>query len=208
MWLYDGNIKYLTGKHIPLFLVALFTLLFLFVPYTLLLLLGQWLQTYSRNRFLFWVNNFRVKAILDAYHGPLSNSHRYWVGLLLVLRCCLSIVFALNALGNPAVNLLAISIIAFYLAFVKMYIKMVYKNWCLDVLEASFLLNVGTFTVATYYTNIAGGNQLALASVSVGTAMVTFVMILLYHSYCQVTESRVWRDVIRPVVMRLGGRWR
>ena len=48
VWLYDANINFLTGKHIPLFLVAV--LVFLFLPYTLLLLFGQWLQTISHLR--------------------------------------------------------------------------------------------------------------------------------------------------------------
>ena len=33
VWLYDGNIDYLSGKHIPLFLVAVLVFLFLFLPY-------------------------------------------------------------------------------------------------------------------------------------------------------------------------------
>ena len=47
VWLYDANIKYFSGKHIPLFVVALLFFVFLFLPYTLLLLLIQWLQTFS-----------------------------------------------------------------------------------------------------------------------------------------------------------------
>ena len=44
VWLYDASVNYLAGKHIPLFLVAVLVFLFLFLPYTLLLLFGQWLQ--------------------------------------------------------------------------------------------------------------------------------------------------------------------
>ena len=154
------------------------------------------------------VNNFRVKAILDTYYGPLSDSHRYWVGLLLVLRCFLFVINAFNVIGSPAVNLLAISTCILGLVTIKLYIGITYKIRILDVLETSFLLNIAIFAIATYYTNMAGGNQLALASVSVGTAMVTFVMILLYHSYCQIIESCVWQDILRPAMIRLRMRWR
>ena len=41
VWLSDANITYLHGKHIPLFMVGMLFLVFLFLPYTLLLLLGQ-----------------------------------------------------------------------------------------------------------------------------------------------------------------------
>ena len=41
VWLYDGNIRYLRGKHIPLFIAAVLYLLFIFVPFTLLLFSWQ-----------------------------------------------------------------------------------------------------------------------------------------------------------------------
>ena len=44
VWLHDANIDYLVGKHIPLFVVAMLVFLFLFLPYTLLLLFNQWLH--------------------------------------------------------------------------------------------------------------------------------------------------------------------
>ena len=47
VWLYDANIDYLSGKHFPLFIVAVLVFLFLFLPYTLLLFFGQWLQAIS-----------------------------------------------------------------------------------------------------------------------------------------------------------------
>ena len=44
VWLYDGNIVYLHGKHIPLFIFALLVFLFVFLPYNLLLVFGQYMQ--------------------------------------------------------------------------------------------------------------------------------------------------------------------
>ena len=35
VWLYDANINYLSGKHIPLFIRAVLVFLFLFLPYIL-----------------------------------------------------------------------------------------------------------------------------------------------------------------------------
>ena len=107
VWLYDGNVRYLQGKHIPLFLIAVTVL---FLPYTVVLSLGQWIQARSRNRLFSWISDYRVKAFLDAYHGPFTTRHRYWHGLLLVIRSCLFMNFAFNVLGNPNVNLLAIGI--------------------------------------------------------------------------------------------------
>ena len=48
VWLHDGNVRYLSGKHIPLFTVALVLLIFLFFPYMMLLVFSQWLQAKSK----------------------------------------------------------------------------------------------------------------------------------------------------------------
>ena len=84
VWIHDANVS--LEKYIPLALAALLFLLFLFLPYTLLLLLGQWLQTKSHLHLLSWVKNPKLKAILDAYHAPYKPKHRYWTGLLLFIR--------------------------------------------------------------------------------------------------------------------------
>ena len=68
VWIHDANVS--LEKYVPLALVALLFLLFLFLPYTLLLLLGQWLQTKSHLHLLSWVKSPNLKAILDAYHAP------------------------------------------------------------------------------------------------------------------------------------------
>ena len=96
VWLHDGNIQYLHGKHVSLFLVALLTLLILFLPYTLLLTLGQWLQANSNRRCFHWINNPKIKPFLDAYHAPYRDQHRYWTGLMLCLRCALLLVVCLQ----------------------------------------------------------------------------------------------------------------
>ena len=74
-WAQDPNISML--KYIPLVVIALLFLLLLFVPYTLLLLVGQWLQPVSHFRILSWASSPRLKAILDSYHAPYKPEHRY-----------------------------------------------------------------------------------------------------------------------------------
>ena len=100
-WLYDANIEYLIGKHIPLFLVAMFVFFFLFLPYTFLLLFGQWLQAISHLRLFSWVNSARLKPFIDSYHAPYKAKHRYWPGLLLVLRFVLLMVFCFESSARP-----------------------------------------------------------------------------------------------------------
>ena len=84
IWLYDGNVEYLKGRHIALFLATLLLLLTVSLPYTVVLLFIQCLQYRSQYRILLWVQ--RLKPLFDAYTGPYKGKHRYWPGLLLVIR--------------------------------------------------------------------------------------------------------------------------
>ena len=111
VWLYDASIDYLSGKHIPLFRVAVLVFLFLFLPYTFLLLFGQWLQVLSHLRLFSWVNSARLKPFIDSYNAPYKAKHRYWPGLLLVLRFSLLLVSAFNFQEDPKTTLLAILIL-------------------------------------------------------------------------------------------------
>ena len=189
VWLSDGNITYLHGKHIPLFVIGILFLVFIFLPYTLLLLLGQWLQKFSHIKVLSWMNNLKLKAFLEAYYAPYSIKHRYWTGLLLVARLVLLPVFAVNVLGDNSENLLAISAASFGLLVWPWMIGNVYKNWKLSALNASYILNLGIFAVATNYVHQAGGNQAVVTYISTGVAFVTFFATVLGHLYFQIKGS-------------------
>ena len=132
MWLYDANIDYLSSKHIPLFLVAMLVFFFLFLPYTLLLLFGQWLQAISHLKLFSWVN--RLKPFMDSYHAPYKPKHHYWPGLLLVLRTVLYLKFVSNREWDPSINLLAILVGTGILHLWAWVSGRVCMNWCLDAL--------------------------------------------------------------------------
>ena len=195
VWLYDANIDYIFGKHIPLFLVAVLVFLILFLPYTLLLLSGQWLQTISHLRLFSWVNSARLKPFMDSYHAPYKAKHRYWPGLLLVLRCILLLVFAFNRQRDSSVNLLAIVVGAGILQLWAWVSGGVYKNWGLDALEGSFVLNLIVLSVATYHVQLSGGKQLAAGYTSISIAFTTFIGILTYHIFQQLIQTKLWIKV-------------
>ena len=190
VWLVDGNIPYLKGKHIPLFLTSLLALFLLFIPFTLLLLLGQWIQAQSERKCFKWISDYRVSTFLDVYHGPFKSKHRYWSGLLLVARFCLFLAFAFNVNGDTSVNILAIAVclIGLQTTFV---LFTVYKAWHLNVLEASFIINLLLLAIGTYYVEISEGNQNALTYTSVSVAFATFCGIVVYHSCLQIKDSKL-----------------
>ena len=187
VWMHDANVP--LAKYIPLALVALIFLLFLFLPYTLLLFLGQWLQPKSHLCLLCWVRSPKVKAIVDTYHAPYKPKHRYWTGLLLLVRCTLFLVFAFNLSGDTNVNLLVISSTSFGIIGWLTFSGVVYKSSYLNAIEVSFILNLGMLAVATFYVTLSGGSQAAVAYTSVGIAFLTFVGIVIYHIYIRIKSK-------------------
>ena len=188
VWLYDGNIDYLSAKHIPLFLVAVLAFFFLFLPYTLLLLFGQWLPLISHLKLFSWVNNTKLQGFLDSYHAPYKKKHRYWPGLLLLVRFVLYLVFALK----PNINLVAILVGAGTLQLWAWISGGVYRNWCLDALEGSFSLNL---IILAAFTNVSSGNRDSTWYTSVSTALMTFIAILSYHIFRQLRGIKLWKKV-------------
>ena len=184
VWIHDANVS--LAKYIPLALVALLSLLFLFIPYTLLLLLGQWLQPKSHLCLFSWVNNPKLKAVLDTYHAPYKPKHRYWTGMLLLIRCALFLIFAFNINGDDSINILVTCSTAFGIFVLFTLSGMVYKSWYLNALEQSFILNLGILAAATYHMKLSGGSQAAVAYISVGIAFLSFVGILVYHIYMRI----------------------
>ena len=198
VWLYDGNIRYLSAKHIPLFIAALAFLIFLFIPYTLVLLFGQWIRK-SKLKIFSPINNFRVFFFQEAYHAPYTDKHRYWTGLMLILRCYVFLVFAFNVFGDPSINLLCIgSATAVQLILSTLLGNRIYKNFFLNILELSFNSNLCIVAMATLYVRSAGGNQNAVTFTSIGVAFVTFVGIVIYHLVQQLKEAPRWWRRIRP----------
>ena len=205
VWLYDGNIRYLSGKHIALFTAAMVCLIFLFLPYTMLLIFSQWLQAKSELKIFSCISSPKVKPFLDAYHAPYTDKHRYWTGLMLLLRFILFLIFAVNSLGDPSVNLLAIaSTTVTILTLLAIYKTRIYKMHILSLLEISFILNLTILAVATLYIHFTGGNQNAATLTSVGIAFATFTGTVIYHSIQQIKGTRLWRRLrIRHGYMRI-----
>ena len=203
VWIYNGNILLSDSRYTPLLLTAIFTLVFLFLPYTLVLLLSQWLQAKSEIRIFGWINNPKVKPFLDAYHAPYKDKYRYWTGKLLLLRCGLFLVFAFNTLGDPSVNLLAISTVVVGLIPFVRFTGLIYKSPYLDALDASFLLNLGLLAAATHHMRLAGGSQAAVVYTSVSVALVTFVGIVCYHAYLQLKDREITNRVLKVKIQRM-----
>ena len=109
VWSADGNIEYLENPHLLLFLAAVAILVFLWLPYTLLMLSAQWLHKYNLCIITSTLN--RMKPFLDAHYGPLKDKHRYWFGGLLLTRVAILLISELIPSHNFGIVIL---LVAFY----------------------------------------------------------------------------------------------
>ena len=82
----------------------------------------------------------------------------------------------------------------------------VYEHFYNDVLESSFVLNLGIFSVATFYLNEksedATKSQLILSSISVRIAFITFLGILLFHISLVLKTSNIWKNYMFPFIKK------
>ena len=214
VWLYDGNVNYIQGKHIPLIVVAVMLLLAISVPYTGMLLFIQCFQKFSSHKLLSWIH--KLKPLLDAYTGPYKDRHRYWTGLLLLVRAILFLIFSV---ANPDINLLVITLTAFSLLTHGAVAGQIYKTWILNTIEYSFLLNLGVLSCATFYTRASdqedsrgatSHSQTEVVYTSVATALVTFTVIVVMHIVKKAKSfpqcNRAFSEQVTSKLLQLRGR--
>ena len=205
VWTYDGNVNYLQGKHTPLFVASLLFLLLLILPYTLMLMFGQRLRSmHVKGRRLSITRNVAFISIMDAYHAPYNRPHRYWTGLMLLTRCLLFLAFATYQQDQVLItNMFAVTLVVMGILTTKIYVRNIYKQLTIDILEAMFLLNLGILSATLYYLKGKGNTYFMckVISSSISITLVTFVGILVYHVYfrvrkrkfCLFIQSRVYK---------------
>ena len=133
----DATIEYLSPKHLALFVVAIIVLLTGTV-YTFLLFSWQWLLLYQDKWLFRWVRNQKLCQFLEPYHAPYTFKHRYWTGLLLLVRVVLFTLLSTNTSQDPNASLVAISIAVGSL----LLIKGVVVNWNIETTKIMKKLTV------------------------------------------------------------------
>ena len=195
VWTHDGNIEYLKGKHVALFTAALLVLILLFLPYTLLLIFGQCVRSISGKRCRWVLKIIRSTAfvsVLDAYHAPYKRKHRYWTGLVLLVRCVLFILFATNPTTDALLtNMFIVTLLVILILLVKILTGNVYKSFHVEFLELLFLLNLGFLSATLYYVGGRGDgdlNMCTVTTVSFSASFVGFIGIVIYHTSLRIVR--------------------
>ena len=188
-WYPDPSIRYLELKHAFLFVFALFILILLVIPYTVMLLIGPVLEGYiSRYRWCSIWN--KLKPVFDAYNAPFKDSLRFWTGFLLVARLpiiAFGSVFHSSETDKNALFSVVLVTLAIIITTANIC-RGVYRIWYLDVLESVFLLNLALVTiVANYQINSHEYNIYLILSVCF--SFILFVGIIIFHVYLRFSKG-------------------
>ena len=198
VWIYDGSIEYLKGKHVALFAVALVFLVFLFLPYTLLLMFGQCIRSIQTQRrcVLWFLNSAAFVSIMDAYHAPYNNRHRYWTGLMLLSRCVLFLAFSFNYSDSGLLaNMYITTLVLIGLLTIKACTTKVYKNSFVNILEICFLLNLVVLSGTINYLGHSDNIICICTSASISVSIVISAGILAYHTYLQLNKTICFNSI-------------
>ena len=175
VWYLDGNLRYCQHPHIYLFLAAIATFIFLWLPYTLVLLFIQPLRRVSHLRPLKWIN--KLAPVYDAYFSPLKDEHQYWFGSMLLIRGILLVLLTITSVYNPELNIFILFLFMVFL-FYFISIKHVYKRVDMRVLESSTLLNLIVLSSGTLYRWESTESRSKLLIVSIGITFAQFCVIV------------------------------
>ena len=191
VWLPDGNVVYFRGKHAALVIVALLIIL-VGVPYTILLLLWQWIVRAPRWKVFKWTRNTKLNAFIAAYHVPYNSKYRYWTGLLLLVRVIVYIIASVTTSENPQVSLLTTIVLVGGLLLIKGSIGVrVYKKSITDIVETLIYFNLLALAALSLYAFKADSvKQTAVAYTSTIVTLLLLVGVSIYHVISLIKKTK------------------
>lgn len=186
VWAIDGNVPYLRGKHIIVFILALLSLIvtLLYTLYILVVGLQSCEYTYicdttcnESGKLTEWCRHLfdMPLPLRDSLFLPLKDKHRYWFGLLLLVRSILLVIFSVTYMINARPNLLILFVTASVL-LIYMGWKKVYSSELLWMLQALSLGNLIYLSGGILY-----AKQSVIVYISIGMAFIQFLGIISYH---------------------------
>ena len=193
-WLPDASVEYGKGKHVALICVAI-VILVAGLLYTVIIFSWQWFLHCQKSVLLKWTRNLKFHSFISTYHTPHTAKHRYWTGMLLLVRVIVYLISVFSASVDPRIALLAtIVTISCLLAYKAMFLIRVYKNWVLNVFESYVYFNIVVFTSITLYT-FDNRNKEALqtscAYISAGTMFILFLLVITFH-VCRFSSTKLY----------------
>ena len=186
VWIADGNVDYLGQNHAPLFAVALGIFLFLWLPYTLLHFLRQWLHMCNCRHISHIL--MKIKPFLDAHYGPLKSKHCYWFGALLLVRAVILLIQALVPANCASTVVLCVLVSAIVLTY---YGQLVYHICALSIFNTAFYMNLALLTGMTFFANAVGEDPIVATYILIRIAFVQFVGLVLFKVFSILKQKKM-----------------
>ena len=197
VWLPDGNLNYFKGKHAyaVLAVVALLIVIVFGIPYTFSIFLWQWLVRAPRWKVFKWTRSTKFDAFVSTYHEPYNRNHRYWPGLLLLVRVVIYTTAAVTVSSDPQVMLLITILLVGGLFLFKAVIGVqVHKKSHVDILETALLLNLlVTAAFSLYHFQTDTEKQTAVAHVSTILTSILLLGVIGYRAFILINKSKAFR---------------
>ena len=193
LWIVDANIGYFQTKHLLLGVFALIVLLFLALPFTLILLFSPLVERALARPKCMWKLYRFARPFFDAYGGPYEDRYRFWTGLLLLVRLVLLLVVSFS--NSSSAILSAIVTTTAVVMTLAWWLKGVYWLHYLNVLESWFLINL------VFLAALSADKKAEIGVfISVSVVLITFIGIVCYHLYIRVKELRCTRKILTRVL--------
>ena len=171
IWYFDGNVQYLTGGHVILFLVAMVTIWGFLLPYTIIITVAPFSMKYRI------VNYF--KPLIDSYHGPYKDRWRFWLGARLWLLVVIYIIYASLRGLNIGLMLLLQTLVLVGFIFLQIHLAP-FKNVLINLLDLFFMVDYSILAVLGAYLYPEDKIHI-ISGVLVGLAFVMFWVVVAYH---------------------------
>ena len=192
VWRADGNIGYWDAKHIIMMMAASVILVPMLI-YTFLLFFWQWLLKCPNWKIFALIRNTKLQSFILMHHIPYNKKHRYWTGLLLLIRIIVYVVEVLTSTTDPtAVHLTIILLLTVLLVIKSLHVR-VYRKWPIDVLETVLIATTLMVTASVYYNHNNSTVSISITTVSLSTVtmVVLFVGTIAYHVKKHVLKTKI-----------------
>ena len=181
VWLSDATIRYFGVKHLLLCVTAVIIFSVALV-YMVLLFSWQWLLRTPDKWIFRWIRNSRLNLFMEANLAPYNPKYRYWTGLLLFVRIALYLWISTDKSHESERIILLIGLIAASILLVRIFLSNnVYRKRFVGYITVAFHYNLLALCIATLYCQNSDKCEKIASKVSIATAFILFMFIILYH---------------------------
>ena len=123
--------------------------------------------------------NQHLRLFIVPYHAPYKPKHRYWTGLLLLVRIVVYIISAGTLSMDHTISIIAIGIATSILLMLST--NRPYKKRPIEVIEIISFTNIICLCLATVFLSKGGQGQDIVACISGSITFIMFLIVLSYH---------------------------